>query len=163
MTYAWFQKDTVIQQLLHQLKYERNEAVGLLLGEIYGKQLSEIFLKEWDLITAVPIHYKKQKKRGYNQSHLIAEGMSLALDVPFVPLMNKVINKASQTKKNRLERFENVAASFQLIDKNKHLQNKKILLVDDVITTGATLQASCQPLLKAGAEISIATICATRK
>mgnify|MGYP005867482345 CR=1 FL=1 len=162
MTYAWFQKDTAIQELLHQLKYEGNEAIGLLLGEIYGEDLFPYFGGEWDLITTVPIHYKKQRKRGYNQSHLIAEGMSLALHIPFEPLIEKSVNKMSQTKKHRIERFDNVESTFNLINPNKNLQNKRILLVDDVVTTGATLQASSQPLIKAGAEISIATISATR-
>jgi ComF family protein len=162
MTYAWFQKDTAIQELLHQLKYEGNEAIGLLLGEIYGKELSHYFSDEWDLITTVPIHYKKQRKRGYNQSHLIAEGMSIALNIPFEPLIEKRVNKKSQTKKHRIERFDNVESTFQLLNPNQKLQNKRILLVDDVVTTGATLQASSQPLMKAGAEISIATISATK-
>lgn len=162
MAYAWFQKDTVIQHLLHQLKYEGNEAVGLLLGEIYGEQLSDNFSNEWDLITTVPIHYKKQRKRGYNQSHKIAEGMSLRLKMPFLPLLEKSVHKRSQTRKHRIERFENVDSTFHLKDPRQNLQNKRILLVDDVITTGATLQACAQPLQKAGAAISIATIAATR-
>lgn len=162
MTYAWFQKDTAIQELLHQLKYGGNEAIGLLLGEIYGKELSKYFNDEWDLITTVPIHYKKQRKRGYNQSDLIAEGMSLALNIPFEPLIKKTVNKKSQTKKRRIERFDNVESTFQLIDPNKNIESRRILLVDDVVTTGATLQSSSQPLIKAGAEISIATISATR-
>ncbi|WKV13285.1 ComF family protein [Marivirga harenae] len=162
MSYTWFQKDTAIQELLHQLKYEGNEAIGLLLGEYYGKELSQYFFGEWDLITTVPIHYKKQRKRGYNQSDLIAEGMSLALNIPFEPLIVKAVNKKSQTKKDRLERFDNVESSFQLLNPNRSLRDKNILLVDDVFTTGATLQASSQPLIRAGAEISIATIAATR-
>jgi ComF family protein len=163
MSYAWFQKGTAIQKLLHQLKYEGNEAIGLLLGELYAKELSQYFKGEWDLITAVPIHFKKQRKRGYNQSHLIAEGMSLTLNIPFEPLIEKLVNKKSQTKKHRIERFDNVESTFQLINPNRrNLKNMRILLVDDVVTTGATLQASSQPLIKAGAEISIATIAATR-
>ncbi|WP_375579701.1 phosphoribosyltransferase family protein [Marivirga tractuosa] len=162
MAYAWFQKDTVIQHLLHQLKYEGNEAIGLLLGEIYGEQLSDYFSNEWDLITTVPIHYKKQRKRGYNQSHKIAEGMSLKLNIPFEPILEKTVNRKSQTRKHRIQRFDNVESTFHLKIPKENLKNKRILLVDDVVTTGATLQACSQPLQKAGAEISIATISATR-
>ena len=88
--------------------------------------------------------------------------MSLALNIPFEPLIVKAVNKKSQTKKDRLERFDNVESSFQLLNPNRSLRDKNILLVDDVVTTGATLQASSQPLIRAGAEISIATIAATR-
>jgi ComF family protein len=162
MTYTWFQKGSSIQHFLHQLKYEGNEALGVLLGELYGEQLSPYYKNEWDLITAVPIHYKKQRKRGYNQSHCIAEGMSKTLGIPFKPILTKSVNRKSQTKKHRIERFDNVESTFHLKNPTQNLKGQKILLIDDVVTTGATLQASSQPLLKAGAEISIATIAATR-
>jgi len=163
MTYAWFQKGTVIQGFLHQLKYEGNEAIGVLLGEKYGEELSLRFSEEWDLITAVPIHNKKIRKRGYNQSHRIAEGMSNALNIPFEPLLEKSVNRKSQTKKHRIERFDNVESTFHMKNPHQNIKDKHILLIDDVLTTGATLQACSQPLQKAGAEISIATIAATKK
>ncbi|WP_296618438.1 ComF family protein [Marivirga sp.] len=162
MSYAWFQKDTVIQHLLHQLKYEGNEAIGLLLGEIYGEELAQYYTDKWDMITCVPIHYKKERKRGYNQSYRIAEGMSLSLKAPFIPLLEKSVNRKSQTKKHRIQRFDNVESTFHQKNSQVNLKNKRILLVDDVLTTGATLQACSQPLQKAGAEISIATIASTR-
>jgi len=162
MTYTWFQKASIIQQVLHQLKYEGNEAIGVLLGEKYGEILYSYFKGEWDLITAVPIHYKKERKRGYNQSHCIAEGLSRSLNIPFEPLLVKSVNRKSQTKKHRIERFDNVDATFHLKRAHQKLQGKRILLVDDVVTTGATLQASSLPLQKAGATISIATISATK-
>lgn len=160
---SWFQKGTVIQKLLHQLKYEGNEAVGLLLGEIMGEEIKPYFQNEWDLITTVPIHYKKERKRGYNQSDIIAKGFSRVLNIPFTPILTKTINSKSQTKKHRIERFENVESVFELISKEQSLDKKKILLLDDVITTGATMQSCCKPLIKAGAEISIASIACTRK
>ncbi|WP_085519018.1 ComF family protein [Marivirga sericea] len=162
MTYTWFQKGSVIQHFLHQLKYEGNEAIGVLLGEKYGEELSSYFHNEWDLITAVPIHFKKERKRGYNQSHCIARGMSKSMHIPFVPLLVKSVNRKSQTKKHRIERFDNVESTFHLKRPLHKLEGKKILLVDDVVTTGATLQASSIPLQKAGAIVSIATISATR-
>lgn len=162
MAYSWFQQDTVIQHLLHQLKYEGNEAIGLLLGEIYGEELTQYYSDEWDMITYVPIHYKKQRKRGYNQSHKIAEGMSARLKIPFESILEKSVNRKSQTKKHRIQRFENVESTFHLKSPVENLKDKRILLVDDVLTTGATLQACSQPLQKAGAIISIATIASTR-
>jgi ComF family protein len=162
MSFAWFQKGTVIQHLLHQLKYEGNEAMGVLLGEIYGEQLSELYQGKWDLITTVPIHIKKRRKRGFNQSHRIAEGLSQKLSIPFEPLLEKSIHKKSQTRKHRIQRFDNVESTFHLKKAAVSLKGKRILLVDDVLTTGATVQACSQPLQKAGAEISILTIAATR-
>jgi len=162
MSYAWFQKGSVIQQLLHQLKYEGNEAIGVLLGEIYGDQLLELYDRKWDLITAVPIHIKKHRKRGFNQSHRIAEGLSQKLSIPFVPLLEKTAHKKSQTRKHRIERFDNVDSTFHLKSSLTSLKGKKVLLVDDVLTTGDKLQACSEPLQKAGAEISIVTIAATR-
>lgn len=162
MAYAWFQKGSVIQQLLHQLKYEGNEAMGVLLGEIYGDQLSDIYQGKWDLITTVPIHIKKRRKRGFNQSHRIAEGLSQKLSIPFVPLLEKTVHKKSQTRKHRIERFNNVEGTFYLKKTSTSLKGKRILLVDDVLTTGATVQACCEPLQKAGVEISIVTIAATK-
>ncbi|WKK76610.2 phosphoribosyltransferase family protein [Marivirga salinae] len=162
MAYAWFQKGSVIQQLLHQLKYEGNEAMGVLLGEIYGDQLLDFYAGKWDLITAVPIHIKKHRKRGFNQSHRIAEGLSQKLSIPFMPLLEKSVHKKSQTRKHRIQRFENVDSTFHLKKPSTSLKGKRILLVDDVLTTGATVQACSVPLQKAGAEISIVTIAATR-
>ncbi|MGM0580001.1 MAG: ComF family protein [Bacteroidota bacterium] len=162
MAYAWFQKGSVIQKLLHQLKYEGNEAIGVLLGEIYGERLAEFYDGKWDMITAVPIHIKKHRKRGFNQSHRIAEGLSQSLEVPFEPLLEKTVHKNSQTRKHRIERFDNVDSTFHLKNSSKDLRGKRILLVDDVLTTGATVQACSQPLQKAGAKTSIVTIAATR-
>ncbi|BDD16966.1 amidophosphoribosyltransferase [Marivirga tractuosa] len=162
MSFAWFQKGSVIQNLLHQLKYEGNEAIGVLLGELYGDQLSDIYSEKWDIITAVPIHIKKRRQRGFNQSHRIAEGLSHRLSIPFVPLLEKSVHKRSQTRKHRIDRFSNVESTFQLKKASTSLKGKRILLVDDVLTTGATVQACSEPLQKAGAEISIVTISATK-
>jgi ComF family protein len=163
MSFCWFQKGTAIQQLLHQLKYEGNEAVGLLLGELYGEELAKHYSGKWDLITCVPIHLKKHRKRGFNQSHLISEGLSLKLNIPFQPILEKSVNRKSQTRKHRIERFENVESTFALKEPIQDLSGKRILLVDDVLTTGATLQSCSKPLQEAGAEISIVTIAATRQ
>lgn len=163
ITYAWFQKDSVIQKLLHQLKYEGDEALGVFLGEIYGKELREFqFHERWDYITSVPLHYKKFRKRGFNQSDKIAEGLSLALELPFKKLLKKQVNRKSQTKKHRLERFSNVDSTFSLLNTLEDLKGKRVLVVDDVLTTGATIQAACQPLISEGAKVSVLTIAAVK-
>ncbi len=163
LTYAWYQKDSVIQKLLHQLKYEGEEALGVFLGEVYGKDLKDFQYDErWDIITSVPLHYKKFRKRGFNQSDKIAEGLSIALDLPFQKLLKKQVNRKSQTKKHRLERFSNVEATFALLNIAKDLKGTRILVVDDVLTTGATIQAACQPLIEKGAKVSILTMAAVK-
>ncbi len=163
ITYAWFKKDGVIQQLLHQLKYEGDESIGTFLGEIYGKELRDFeYQDKWDYITSVPLHYKKFRKRGFNQSDKIAEGLSLSMDLQFVRLLKKEVNRSSQTKKHRLDRFTNVEESFGLLNSKVSVEGKRILVVDDVLTTGATIQAACQPLVKAGAKVSILTIAAVK-
>ena len=163
MSFTWFQKGTVIQKLLHQLKYEGNEAVGVLLGQLYGEELLPYYKNEWDIISCVPIHYKKERKRGYNQSEKIAEGLSQSLGIPFRVLLEKPQNTKTQTKKHRVERFNNVESSFQIKNEELILEDKKVLLIDDVITTGATIQACCQPLIRAGSEVSIASISCVRR
>ncbi len=163
LTYAWYQKDSVIQKLLHQLKYEGEEGLGVFLGEVYGKDLKDFQYDErWDIITSVPLHYKKFRKRGFNQSDKIAEGLSIALERPFKRLLKKQVNRKSQTKKHRLERFSNVDETFGLLNSKESLIGKRVLVVDDVLTTGATIQAACQPLIKEGAKVSVLTIAAVK-
>lgn len=163
MTFCWFQKGTAIQKLMYQLKYEGNESLGVMLGDWYGQELADLhFKKEWDMIVPVPLHYKKLKKRGFNQSQRIAEGLQKHLQLPIINLVEKKYNRKSQTKKHRLERFDNVADAFQLSKEDVNLRGKHILLVDDVLTTGATIQECSVPLQKAGAMISILTIAAGR-
>lgn len=162
MTFSWFQKGSVIQKLMYQLKYEGNESIGVLLGEWYGQELEKTqFHSEWDMIVPVPLHYKKLKKRGFNQSHRIAEGLQLQLHLPIKNIIEKKYNRKSQTKKHRIERFNNVSQAFRL-KKETDLTGKHILLVDDVLTTGATIQECSLPLQKAGATISVLTIAAGR-
>ena len=160
--YCWFQNEGIIQKLLHQLKYKGHTEIGIFLGERYGQLLADKnYDKTIDIICSVPLHFKKYKKRGYNQADLIAEGLAKTFNKPFKRLLKKEYNLSSQTKKHRIERFQNVEDSFSLLSKQQ-IKNKHILVVDDVLTTGATMQAACQPLLKAGATMSILTIAAVR-
>ncbi|MBK6267143.1 ComF family protein [Marivirga sp. S37H4] len=163
MAFCWFQKGSVIQKLLHELKYGGNEELGVYLGEMYGKELREYgFHEKFDIITSVPLHFIKYRKRGFNQSDKIAEGLSLALEVPFKKLLKKEVHGKSQTKKHRLERFANVESTFSLLATKSNIKEKNILVIDDVLTTGATIQAACQPLIEKGAKISILTIAVTK-
>ncbi|MGB4773883.1 MAG: ComF family protein [Daejeonella sp.] len=158
--FLYFKKGNKVQNIMHQLKYNNKPETGFKIGELYGLELKRS--ATWqipDLIIPVPLHDKKLKKRTYNQSEYIARGMSSALDIP-VSLHNllRVSNTETQTKKSRFARYENLKDAFKI--KNPELLiNKHILLVDDVITTGATLEACSLALLSLEhVKISIAAI-----
>ncbi len=156
----YFSKESIMQQLIHQLKYKSNKEIGIYLGEIMGKTLlSSNRFSNIDVLIPLPLYPEKERKRGYNQAAIICEGMSVIMNVPV--LKNIVLRKRytdTQTKKHRTERWENVAGSFIVIDKNK-LQGKNVLMVDDVVTTGATLEA-CGSMLTTidGVKLSIAAL-----
>jgi ComF family protein len=160
----YFTKSGVTQQLLHKLKYKGMQQVGIKLGNILGEELkgSERYAG-LDLIIPVPLHPKKEHSRGYNQSMLIARGLAEALKVPTNgQLLVRPQFTETQTRKGRFERWENVSEAF-VCPQPALLQNKKVLLVDDVLTTGATLEACGQVLQAAGAQLWMATLaCALR-
>lgn len=129
-------------RLVHELKYEGNKEIGQLLGTLFGQELSKIEVwKTVDLIVPVPLHPKKEQLRGYNQSYEIASGVSESMAVPTTKtaIKRKQFTE-TQTKKSRVERWKNVSDIFEIND--SELANKQhILLVDDVITTGATIES----------------------
>lgn len=161
----YFSKGHLVQYLIHQLKYNNNKEAGEYLGAVMGKALlqSERF-SNIDYLVPLPLSAGKQFKRGYNQAEVICDGMNTTMQVPVHS--NNLIRKeykGSQTKKNRTERWENVEGNFCLLHPGK-LQGKNVLLVDDVITTGATLEACAQILLPVpGINISIATLATASK
>lgn len=160
LAYLHFAKKNKVQKLLHQLKYKNKPDLGVLLGELYGRDLKEAgFDKNIDLIIGVPLHIEKEKQRGYNQANCIAEGLSKALEVPYDAVVaQKVVNTATQTKKNRFERFMNVKDAFDIRDKSK-ITGKRIAIVDDVLTTGSTIEAFAEVLIQNGcAAVSVVTI-----
>ncbi|MBP1638019.1 MAG: phosphoribosyltransferase [Bacteroidetes bacterium] len=147
-SYFFFQKGSDFQKLMHELKYRGNKEIGVLLGKYAAVDLSEVpdYLNI-DIIVPVPLHPKKLAKRGYNQSELICNGISSILKKP-VNTTNLIRTRenTTQTKKSVFERYENTQGIFEL--KNPvEFQDKHILLVDDVLTTGSTLEACIQTLL----------------
>lgn len=162
--YGWaflkFQKGGAVQHLLHQLKYNNCPEIGERLGKAYGHELSSTALTtEFDLIVPVPLHRSRLRQRGYNQSSLFAKGLSEALNVPWDESISiRTQATATQTRKSRSDRWENVKHVFA-VEKGIPVQGKRILLVDDVITTGATLEACGRHLLDSGcSSLSVACI-----
>lgn len=154
-----FHKGGRAQRLIHQLKYKGQRTVGVRLGEWYGLQLREADLfKTVERIVPVPLHPKRQHFRGYNQSAAFAQGLSTTMGVPWSKSLRRPTYTQTQTRKSRLERFDNVATAFELVNAS-HMTQQHVLLVDDVITTGATLEACAHELLKVpGLKLSMATI-----
>ncbi len=158
--FFFFKKGSKYQKLLHQLKYHNRTDVGIELGRLLASDFkAEQAFNEFDFIIPVPLHPKKQYKRGYNQSELIGRGIAEVLNVPVKTnyLYRKIFTE-TQTQKSRYERWENVEDVFGVHHPEK-LEGKHILLIDDVLTTGATLEGCAQVLHKnAKLKISIATL-----
>ena len=159
-SYYSFDKGGRVQHLLHQLKYKGRKDIGYKLGLLFGFELIQnIQFQEIDVIVPVPLHPRKQRTRGYNQSIEICKGISESMKRPII-LDNLIrqVHTDSQTMKGRYERWENVSGIFS-VKKSQIFSGKHLLLVDDVITTGATLEACCHPLLEiTGVRVSIAAL-----
>lgn len=158
--FATFTEDSLLQHLVHGLKYRNKKKNGIYLGHIWGRELKNApWISEIDAITVVPLHKKKEQKRGYNQSVLIARGIAEATGIPlYTDIIERVRNTESQTKKSRTERIKNMADAFTL-SSNCPLKEGHILLCDDVLTTGATLESCAKTLLAAGHyKVSFTTI-----
>lgn len=159
-SYYTFSKGSQFQGLIHKLKYHNKQEIGIALGRHFGESLKNSdFFKDIDLIIPVPLHPKKEKIRGYNQAYLVAIGLGKSMQKPVENgNLVRLVHTESQTRKNKLDRWKNVESIFQIVDETT-LENKHILLVDDVVTTGATLESCAHALLKAeGAQVSIATL-----
>lgn len=159
----FFSKTGKVQQLLHQLKYQGNKDAGFFLGQQIGESIknTELF-QNIDYLVPIPLHPKKEYLRGYNQSYIIAQGVEDKTKIPIIKdcLYRKVFT-STQTKKSREERWENVKDIFDIKNDNL-LINKHILLIDDVLTTGATLLAAGKVLSKIpNIKISAATAACT--
>ncbi len=159
-SFLFFNKGGNVQKLIHQLKYKGNKAVGEHLGELFGNSLmnSELF-GDIDAIVPVPLHKKKLKTRGFNQSDIIATGIGRSMKIPVLfNVLTRTKHTGTQTNKARYNRWKNVDGKFMLINTEK-LNGKHLLLIDDVLTTGATLEACAQTLmLIKRVKISMATV-----
>ena len=163
MSLFYFTKDSVLQQLLHEFKYGGNKEIGYHFGRMTGRAMKQSGrFMDVDAIVPLPLHKSKERKRGYNQAAVFGEGVSTELKVPvFDDAIVRLSATETQTHKNRVERWQNIAGKFRL-NKEHGLANKHILLVDDVVTTGATLEICASELLKApGCRISIAALAYT--
>ena len=160
MSLLYFTKDSIMQNLLHEFKYKGKKEIGYYFGRMMGNAIinSERFY-DIDALVPLPLFASKEKRRGYNQSVIICSGMAEIVNIPV--LNNAVVRTAAtetQTHKNRIERWQNIEGKFELIDPSS-LTDKHILLVDDVVTTGATIEACAAVLLQApNTRISIATL-----
>lgn len=158
----YFKSEGIVQNMLHKLKYKKNQDVGVVLGELLGKKLLEsTHFSKIDIIIPVPIHLKKQLKRGYNQSEIIGRSLSKYTHIPMISdAVMKIIHNDSQTGKSRVERTENVQSVYKL-NPQRDIKGLHLLVLDDVITTGATVEACCLELLKGHpASINIVSVAA---
>lgn len=164
-SFLYYQKAGITQKLIHQLKYKNQPEIGTFLGNWFGNELltSEVF-STIDYIVPVPLHYQKEKKRGYNQVTLFGKELSKILDIEYKPnILVRTSTTKTQTLKQRFERFSDSNTKFKLTDETI-FENKHVLLVDDVITTGATIEACANELLKTkNITISVATMAYTQK
>ena len=156
----YFTKGSLMQELLHRLKYKEHPALGLQLGRFMGEILigSERFTA--DALVPLPLHPERERKRGYNQSRLLCDGLAAVLHIPvWADVVGRPLFTQTQTRKGRVERWKNMEGRFALQEETA-LRNKHVLLVDDVITTGATLEACGLELLKVpGLTLSVAALC----
>jgi len=155
----FFRKGNNIQKLVHHVKYRGQKEMGTMLGREMGKHLCESSFVDIDLIAPVPLHPQKLSKRGYNQSEWIARGVAEIMGKPIdVQTLERCIFTDTQTRKKRFERWKNVDSRFKLVNPET-FAGRHILLIDDVVTTGATLDACIEAVLKAPeCKASVATL-----
>ncbi|WP_172917997.1 ComF family protein [Capnocytophaga canis] len=146
----YFHKDSVVQHLIHQLKYQKKESIGGWLGEWLGEKIKNVpHFQEIDVVIPVPLHKKKLKMRGYNQVALFGQKLAQILKANYVDdVLIKVKANTTQTKKDLWSRFKDSENIFSVQNTEK-IENCKILLVDDLITTGATIESCYTQLVKA--------------
>ncbi len=162
ITFLKFTKKGKVQKLLHQLKYQNKPEIGILLGKLFGNELKFLFNEnQIELLIPVPLHSGKKEQRGYNQAACIATGLSMVLNVPYSDdLVIRNTITSTQTKKSRMERFLNVEHIFEVKAKDK-IMGKRVAIVDDVLTTGATIESLAITLLENGAlEVNVLTLAA---
>ena len=144
----YYKKGNNVQHILHALKYKGQKEIGSFLGEYYGKMLAlEPRFQSVDCVVPIPLHPKKQQKRGYNQSEWFAKGLSAGMGKPYrTDILTRAQFTETQTKKSRFNRWENVKEVFLATEDNA-VRGLHLLVCDDVLTTGATMEAAIQQLL----------------
>ena len=162
--YYKFAKHNRVQQILHHIKYKNCPEIGELTGMWFAHAMQDAgFGSDFDAIVPVPLHRARQRQRGYNQCDYLAKGIAQVLDIPWFPdVLIKQKATSSQTRKSRWERSENVREVF-VVKQPELMANQRVLLVDDVVTTGATLGTAARALLDGGCrEVSVAALAATK-
>ena len=158
--FSYYNKGSRIRNLIHNLKYKGIREIGYELGRIYGLSLEASgFTKDIDLIIPVPLHPAKERVRGFNQSETISHGIADVVHLPVdIRSLARITVSATQTKRSRYERWTNVEGIFHVIDAES-IRGKHILLIDDVITTGSTIESCTNELLKIeGVKVSVAAL-----
>lgn len=158
--FSYYIRGSRIRKLIHSMKYKGIREIGTELGKIYGRTLkSSGFTGGIDLIIPVPLHPSKKRIRGFNQSEAVSEGISETTGLPIdTSSFVRISATETQTKRARYERWVNVEGIFKVVDENK-LKGKHILLVDDVITTGSTIEScACEILKTEGTKISVVAL-----
>lgn len=158
-SFFFYEKSTIYQRLMQNFKYKGVQKIGSILGNFFGRQLDNTDFSKVDVIIPIPLHKVKQSQRGFNQSEVIANGIGEILKKPVHSnVVKRTKHTSTQTSKSRYDRWKNIQAVFQC-KKPEILENKHILLVDDIITTGATIESLTEELLKIkGVKVSVATL-----
>jgi ComF family protein len=156
----YFNKESLMQHLMHQFKYKGDKDLGYQLGRLMGEQLKRSGRFPVDAIVPLPLFPAKERKRGYNQATVLSEGLAEILNIPVLTnVISRPQHTETQTRKGRIERWKNIDGKFVLTDISQ-VRNKHLLLVDDVVTTGATLESCGIELLKGeNTSLSLATFC----
>ncbi len=156
----YFTKASLVQHLMHQLKYKGNRDLGIQLGRLMGEQLLASGRFPVQALIPLPLYPAKEKRRGYNQATVLCEGMAEAMHIPVLSqVVQRPEHTETQTRKGRVERWRNMEGKFIVQDPDP-LRDKHVLLVDDVVTTGATLESCGAELLNIqGLQLSMATLC----
>ncbi|MBO9199248.1 MULTISPECIES: ComF family protein [Niastella] len=164
-SYLYFSKDSLLQHIVHELKYKGNKELGFFLGRKMGETLLQTHrFNNIDALVPLPLFAARERKRGYNQASILCRGMAAVLSLPVLEhIVHRHTLSDTQTNKNRINRWLNMQGKFEL-KQPAMISGKHILLVDDVITTGATLEACGQQLLTAAdTRVSIMTMAFTIK
>lgn len=160
-SFGYFSKGGKFQKIIHEIKYRYNQELAIYIGKLCGEKLKNShFIKDIDYIVPIPLHPIRLKKRGYNQSLLLAQGITQRTNIPIIENnLIRLINNDSQTTKSKIQRWSNIDQIFSIND-NSLFENKHILIIDDVITTGATIEVCAKKILDCtNTKVSIYAVC----